>query len=461
MKLSVVRGRTEAPVVCALVSQKEAKKLGIPVELREEKPHLMVEGKRIKVLVVVKDHTDPDAARVAAARAMKSLSELKVRQALFRVEGLSRQVFSAMGEGMALGAYSFSRYRAEKASDLLLHADVDEDEFSLISEGLERGEVVNYVRELVNRPGSELTPEALAEEAKRLVPLGVEVRVFDRQRLEEMGMRGILAVGAGSNNPPVFIHAAYRPEKPRARITLVGKGITFDSGGLSIKPPNHMERMKSDKAGACSVLGVLRYAAKKGLPVELHGLMPCAENMPDGGSYRPDDIIVFKNGVSVEIHSTDAEGRLILADALIYAAQLPSDAVIDVATLTGACVVALGRYTSGLFATDPKLKEMLIKAAEKAGEKLWPMPLDEDLEEEIKANHADVRNTGKSRYGGAITAALFLKRFVPEDRPWAHLDVAGPAFLENPWKCYEAGATGQPTGTLIRLLEEMVSEDEA
>jgi leucyl aminopeptidase len=237
-------------------------------------------------------------------------------------------------------------------------------------------------------------------------------------------------------------------------VVLVGKGVTFDSGGLNIKPEQFMKAMKADKAGACAVLGIMKAVGELKPDVEVHALIPAVENMPDGKAYRPDDIIVYKNGKSVEVHSTDAEGRLILADALIYGSELEPDMMVDMATLTGACVVALGHYTSGLFTRDDKLAGQLLKLSSETGEKMWRMPLDEDLKEDIKGVYADKQNVGKTRYGGAITAALFLENFVDEKKvkSWAHVDIAGPAFLEKEWKYYSPGATGQPVRTIVELI---------
>jgi leucyl aminopeptidase len=300
-----------------------------------------------------------------------------------------------------------------------------------------------------------ITPSELANIAKKLSKdYGFGCKVFDEKKLEKMEMVGILTVGSGSKNPPRFIHLSYTPQSPKKKVVLVGKGVTFDSGGLNIKPEQFMKSMKADKAGACAVLGIMKALGELKPDVEVHALIPTVENMPDGAAYRPDDIIVYKNGVSVEVHSTDAEGRLILADALIYGSELEPDVMVDMATLTGACVVALGNYTSGLFTEDEGLAKELLSISSETGEKMWRLPLDKDLEEDIKGTFAQVQNVGKSRYGGAITAALFLKKFVDEERvkSWAHLDIAGPAFLSSPWKYYSAGATGQPVRTLVEFL---------
>ncbi len=393
-----------------------------------------------------------ESIREATGVGAQKLKDMGIEECSVTLDNASKELWHAATEGIALGYYTFSKYKSNSQKRALkMYLDVPEDIMALVEDAYFKAHVANYVRDLVNEPGSQFPPERFIDEAKSL---GLDVKVFKEKDLEASGMKGILTVGAGSKHPPVFVHISYTPANPKLRLAVIGKGVTFDSGGLNIKSPNNMERMKSDKAGACCVLGVMKYLREKRPPIEVHGLIPAVENMPDGGAYRPDDIIVYKNGVSVEIYSTDAEGRLILADALIYASELKPDIVIDVATLTGACMVALGRYTSGLFCTNDLLAHTILECAEKAGENMWRLPFNEWLEDEIEGTHADVRNTGKSRYGGTITAALFLKRFVRCER-WAHIDIAGPAFLESPWRYFCAGATGHPTRTLINLLEEL------
>ncbi len=397
-----------------------------------------------------------DGVRCAAGSIVFEAERLKLERFNLHLPGAFglEEETEAASEGVLLAGYSYARFKKEKPVDIKVHI------VNCHSDALERGrslaETANYVRDLVNTPGNLFVPESFVEAAAEFEKIdGVDIRVYRGEELAENGFIGTYTVGKGSTNPPVFVHLSYKPENATFSFVAVGKGITFDSGGLSVKPQNFMETMKMDKAGACAVLGLFRYVVERQIPVALHVLIPSAENMPDGGAYRPDDIIKFPNGVSVEIHSTDAEGRLLLADALCYARGLNPDVVVDVATLTGACVVALGRYTSGLFCEDEELRSLIVEASQRTGEKVWPMPLDRDLEDELKTEHADVRNNAKGRYGGAITAALFLKRFVDYPCRWAHLDIAGPAYLESKWKYYRAGATGQPVRTLALLLERL------
>ena len=254
-------------------------------------------------------------------------------------------------------------------------------------------------------------------------------------------MGALLAVGSGSKNPPRLIHLTYKPENAKKKVVIVGKGITFDSGGLDIKPDNFMLTMKGDKTGACNVLGIMKGISELKPNIEVHGILSSAENMPSGSSYRPDDIIRARNGKTIEINNTDAEGRLVLADALCVASELKPDVIIDMATLTGACAVALGNWRAGLFVNDDELAGKLLNSSERRGESYWRMPLeDEHISETLKSPYADLINCGP-RYGGAIFAALFLKEFVGENISWAHMDIAGTDFKDKEYGIYSKGAT--------------------
>lgn len=313
---------------------------------------------------------------------------------------------------------------------------------------------VTLARDLVNEPPNTLTPAMLARRARQEAEeLGLEVVVNDLAAIEADRMGLLKAVGQGSRNPPHFVHATYRPplDKPRGTVALVGKGITFDSGGLSLKTAKGQTDMKSDMGGAAVVLGALKAAALCKLPFIIHGLIPTAENMPGGSAIRPGDVFTSRNGMTVEVVNTDAEGRLILADALAYAADLKPDVIIDFATLTGACVVALGPVRAGLFGTDEGWIEHYTQAASRAGEAIWRLPLARELADGLKSQVADLKNVGGS-WGGSITAALFLKEFVGSTA-WIHLDIAGPAFLEKPHGFHPKGGTGYGVLTLAELLK--------
>ena len=321
---------------------------------------------------------------------------------------------------------------------------------------------VNFTRDLQNEPANNLTPELLASritnEAK---PLGIKITVFNESEIKKRKMGGLIAIGQGSSNKPRFIVLEYKPlqknkknkkDKPK-KIALVGKGITFDTGGISIKPSKNMGEMKADMSGAAAVAGTLIAAAKNNLPVHLFGIIPAAENMLSGDSIRPGDIVKISNGKSVEIEDTDAEGRVVLADALHYASQLKPDQIIDLATLTGACVVALGEFVAGMFTKNDQMAQQLYKSGITTYDRVWRLPMWDDFGELIKSDIADVANLGNTRWAGAITAAKFLEHFVDKNIPWTHLDIAGPA-MNNSSRNY---TKKYMTGFGVRLLFDYLS----
>ncbi|MGH7890145.1 MAG: leucyl aminopeptidase, partial [Thermodesulfobacteriota bacterium] len=315
-------------------------------------------------------------------------------------------------------------------------------------------DATNFARDLINEPPIVLTPARLADFAREIAAEGkLQCEIFERDEMEKRGMGGLIAVSLGSEEPPKFIHLTYEPrKKPTKTVAVVGKGITFDTGGLCIKPRDSMRTMKMDMSGAACVLGVMKAITKLNPSVRVHGLISATENMPGGKAYKPDDIIRALNGKTIEVIDTDAEGRIVLSDALSFAVELKVDEIVDLATLTGACIVALGNYTAGLMGNNERLIEKIIKAAKLAGEKVWQLPMDDELRKDIESDVADVKNVG-NRWGGAITAAMFLEKFVG-DTPWAHLDIAGPAFMERGGDWYPKGGTGFGVRTIIRYLLE-------
>lgn len=321
-----------------------------------------------------------------------------------------------------------------------------------LARGLKRGQAlaagVELARECANRPGNHATPSHLASEAKKLgKQFGFEVEVLERKQIEKLGMGSFLAVAQGSDEPPRFIVMQYQgAAKTKAPVVLVGKGITFDSGGISLKPGGEMDEMKFDMGGAASVLGTMRALGELKPRINVVGLIASCENMPSGRALKPGDVVRSLSGQTIEVLNTDAEGRLILCDALTYAERFKPAAVVDVATLTGACVVALGHHHSGLFCADDKLAAQLLAASRAALDPAWRMPLDEEYAEGLKSHFADVANIA-GRAGGAITAAMFLKRFT-EKFAWAHLDIAGTAWKSGPAK----GATGRPVPLLTHFV---------
>ncbi|MEO0082683.1 MAG: leucyl aminopeptidase [candidate division WOR-3 bacterium] len=414
-----------------------------------------------------------DRARVASAKALK-LAEDKGVESLGLlipdnkdVRGDLAEFASAAIEGAVLGSYRFDKYKKPKEDDTKPVAGLTcvfantKNLSAAMRRSCAKAEVlcaaVSFTRDLGNEPSVVKPPEKLAQIAEGLAQEGrINVKVMHKPELKKLGMNGILAVGAGSHNHPCLVRLTYTPKvRPKKTICLVGKGITFDSGGISIKPSQGMEAMKDDMAGAASVLGIFHYLGKVDIPVLVHGLVPLAENMPGGGAQRPGDIIRHYGGKTSEVISTDAEGRLILADALAYGSELKPNLMIDIATLTGACVVALGDEYSALLGTDDDTIRKLISLGLKQGEFFWQLPLPERYKSHIKSNVADMKNVGKPQNAGTIAGGLFLKEFVAEGVPWVHIDIAGPAYTKDGWDYAPAGATGVPVRTIAALLHSM------
>ena len=358
-------------------------------------------------------------------------------------------------EAFAIGNYAYEPYQqTADRTDPCGRLVIASANVSTLSAGAVRARWQAWARDLVNAPPAEIYPESLGAKAQALAALpNVEVVVWDAAKLEQEGCVGILAVGQGSSRPPTLIHVRYRPAGARDTVALVGKGITFDSGGLSLKPSASMQTMRCDMAGAATMLAATAAAAELGIPVAIDCFVAAAENAVDGNNYKLGDILRYRNGVTVEIHNTDAEGRLVLADALMYAGEVPGvTAIVDAATLTGACVVALGSDFTGLFTGDEALASALHAAAADNGEGLWRLPLHAPYRAMLKADWSTIKNVG-GREAGATTAALFLQHFVPKGMSWAHLDIAGPAFLEKGTNKYAAGGTGEMVRTLVTWLD--------
>lgn len=369
--------------------------------------------------------------------------------------------FRAVGEGVALGAYRFTKYftgdrrpKAElaKISIHLARGTASAADKKALELGVAVADAVAITRDAVNEPPNVLTPEGLAQVARDIAKKHkLKIKVLDKKGILAAGMNLHYAVGQGSENEPRFIHVSYVPKKPKKKIAFVGKGITFDSGGLCIKPAAGMGEMKSDMGGAGAVLGLIAAVAAVKPDVEVHAIVGAAENMPDGAAYRPADIFTSLDGKTVEIINTDAEGRLVLADALTYASRLKPDVIIDAATLTGAALVALGKTCSAFYANDDEVARSLEASAREAGEQFWRMPLLEELGEQLKSDVADLKHTA-DRWGGSISAALFLREFVGKS-PWIHCDVAGPVLADRPKGMYPKGGTGHPVLTFLGFVE--------
>lgn len=399
-------------------------------------------------------------AGIAAGKRLASKPRESVAVAL-PAEGDRTAVASAFAAGMIVGSHGPGLHKSEPTRhEFGTLAIVAPDEVGPTTEALERavqrgsiiGRAINLARELANTPPAEKTPTRLAERARTTAEeLGIAVTVWDQARIRQERFGGLLGVAAGSEEPPAFVELSYRKGGDRPTLALVGKGVTFDSGGLSLKPTASMEDMKSDMTGAAVVLATMRAAALLELPVNLAGYMTLTENMTGGRAMKLGDVLTMRNGKTVEVLNTDAEGRLILADALSYAAEAKPGRILDLATLTGACMVALGTKVAGLFSNDERFSEAVVDASRRTGERVWRLPLDDDYRDLLKSNVADLKNVG-GKWGGAITAAKFLEQFVAET-PWVHLDIAGPSWADSENTTHDAGSTGCFVRTLIELIE--------
>jgi leucyl aminopeptidase len=370
-----------------------------------------------------------------------------------------------VAEGALLGNYRFDKYltddrgRRPATATFILRPPTEAiaaDSESAFARARSMARAVSRARDLVNEPAGTLTPTALAETASAWArEVGLSVEVFDRAGCAALGMGLYLAVAQGSTQEPRFIHLAWTPPDARRRIVIVGKGVTFDSGGLSLKTNEGMLDMKTDMAGAAAVLAAAASAAEEKLPVELHALAACTENMPSGNAYKLGDVIRSLDGKTVEINNTDAEGRLTLADALTFGLRFKPDAMFDFATLTGACMVALGPHTAGVMSNHDALAGELLDAARRAGEEMWRLPLPPRLSEQLKSDLADFKNTGE-RWGGALTAGLFLQEFV-RGVPWVHVDIAGPSSAGKEYGHIAKGGTGFAAGAILEFLRRAVT----
>ena len=430
-------------------------------------PRGAVAPKRLLLVGLGKrEKASAETIRRASATAVKEAQKLKVAAVTIGVNGdlrLEPEVTAqAFAEGIELGAYRFARYFTGLTSEQTFEverATVFTKTGERTRTGLANGQAiargVRLARDLVNGPGYAMHPPALGQEALDLGKrLGLKVTVLDMAQLTEQGFGGILAVGKSSEHEPRFIVMEYgKASKSTPTICLVGKGLTFDSGGLSLKPPEAMETMKSDMGGAAAVFGAMQVVAELKLPLHVVGLVSAAENMPSSNAYRPGDIVKTLSGKTIEVLNTDAEGRIILSDALFYAQRYKPDAIVELATLTGAIIIALGPHATGMFATDQQLADKLTRAGEVSGERVWQFPMWDEYHQMVKSEIADLKNIA-GRAAGSITAGTFLAAFVG-DYPFVHLDVAGTAWVDRPAKPYDSPGG---TGVGVRLLTEFLKE---
>jgi leucyl aminopeptidase len=416
------------------------------------------------VAVALPEEPTAEDLRRATARGVRAVKNATSLAIALHPEGVDE--VEAIAEGVALGAYTYETYKTKKKGDAKkpkLKSAVILSPFArqtTATKAVERAatvaEAVNIARDWVNTPPGDLRPADFAEAITAHAGTDVKVSVWDEKRLAKEKCGGILGVGQGSDSPPRLVALTYAPANAVTHLALVGKGITFDSGGLSIKPGASMQTMKLDMAGAAAIVAATVAIARLGLPIKISAFACIAENMPSGGATRPGDVLTMRSGATVEVHNTDAEGRLVLADGLALATEAKPDRIVDVATLTGACVVALGELTSGILSNDEEFSETVFAASKAAGESMWPLPITEEMKGKVNSSSiADLRQHNPKPYGGTLFAAAFLREFV-KDIPWVHLDIAGPSFNEGGAVDYTpVGGTGTGVRTLVRLATEL------
>ncbi|MEW6432449.1 MAG: leucyl aminopeptidase [Myxococcota bacterium] len=418
-----------------------------------------------------------ETLRLAAGRAVRTAGKVKAKTAVVQLPEV-REVEAALRavvEGFGLGAYRYDRWRTQNPDNGAARTDKvqlvlpdgvkkEKSQDEAIALGREIVAATNWARDLVNEPAGTMTPTRLADEAKKMArEVGLHIAIGDRKKIEELKMGMFLGVARGSVEEPRLVHLSWVPKDPEAAkqppVCIVGKAITFDSGGLSLKPSDAMMDMKTDMAGSAAMLGAMRVIAHLKPPFPVHGFFGACENMPSGHAYRLGDVLTSRLGKTVEITNTDAEGRLVLGDVLAWANEQKPAALIDLATLTGACIIALGNYITGAFGDDDQLMFEVLESGRAAGEELWRLPVSELQKDALKSEIADLKNAGE-RAGGAINAALFLKEFVG-DTPWVHLDIAGPSQSPKERGYFSKGATGVGVRTLVELIRRRAAHLDA
>ncbi|MEA3512096.1 MAG: leucyl aminopeptidase [Campylobacterota bacterium] len=427
----------------------------------DEECVILVESKKIYVGC---ETDDKDNIRVAVATAIKKLNTTNFNSVILK----SKDNLSAIIDGCELGNYKFDKYKSKKEEEIEKNVYIYVDEITKdIQKEFEIStsicNSVNLVRDFVNTTPDDFYPNIMANEAIKIAKENnLECKILDEDYLEQNKMGAMLAVGRASRHKSKLIHLTYKPKgkkKANKKIVLVGKGLTYDSGGLSLKPSDYMVSMKSDKSGGCAVLGIMNTISSLDLDIEVHGIVGAVENMIGGDAYKPDDVLFARNGKSIEIRNTDAEGRLVLADCLCYAQDEIKniDYILDFATLTGACVVGVGEYTNGIMGNNTKLNDKIIDNASKSGELATQLHFNRYLKKTIKSEIADVCNISSTRYGGAITAGMFLDNFIKDEnkQKWVHVDIAGPAFVEKEWGYNPHGASGAGVRMTIEFLRNL------
>ncbi len=405
----------------------------------------------------------PDAIRSVSAAAIKALKNTKYKSANVNID--DKALIPALVEGFVLGGYSFERYKSKKSKttlkniSLIYTKDDYKSAIKIFSDAIIVADATCFTRDIVNTTPEDLNPVTFAKLAKKLAKENnLGCNILNEKGLKKENCTSMLAVGRASRHESQLIHLSYKPKNAKKVVNLIGKGLTYDSGGLSLKPGTSMVTMKMDKAGACAVLGIIKAASEMKLNVEIHAFVGAVENMIGGDAYKPDDVLVSRNGKTIEVRNTDAEGRLVLADVLDYAQdKVKADYMFDFATLTGACMVAVGQYTTGVMGHSSALKHSLGKAAVSAGELTASLPFNKHLKKQLKSEIADICNISNKPYGGAITAGLFLDAFIKEENKekWLHFDIAGSAYTESPWDVNGYGATGAGVRFMSAFLKSL------
>ena len=428
-------------------------------EAKDETVVLLAELKKIYVGC---EENDYDSVAISIATAIKKFNSTKFKSAKIELKNLN---LKALVEGTLLGSYTFNNYKSEKKKDkkqeLNICVDkITEDLEKICTNSIEISRAVNKTRDMVNTPPADFYPKTMAKIAKKIAKeSNLECEIHGEKYLEKNGMNSMNSVGRASIHESKLIHLSYKPKNAKKKIVLVGKGLTYDSGGLSLKPADYMVTMKSDKSGGCAVLGIMSVISKLGLDIEVHGIIGAVENMIGGDAYKPDDVLKAKNGKTIEVRNTDAEGRLVLADCLCYAQDEIKDIdyIFDYATLTGACVVGVGEYTTGIMGNDTQLKREVVANALASGEYATSLPFNRFLRKTIKSEIADISNIASTRYGGSITAGLFLDNFIYNENKnkWIHFDIAGPAYVEKAWGYNPYGASGAGVRMTLEFLNNI------
>ncbi|MCT7519599.1 leucyl aminopeptidase [Aliarcobacter cryaerophilus] len=443
--------------------EKDREILGnLEFKVKDETAVLLAQSKKIYASF---EEFSYDSLAISMATAIKRFNSTKYKSVKLLLNSSLKDNFKALVEGAILGSYSFDNYKSEKSNKKQELAFVVEDKDSQLTTILKESqticEAVNSARDMVNTAPADFTPKSFVKEAQNIAKeFELDCEILGEKDLEKQKMMSMHSVGRASIHESQLIHLKYKPKKAIKKVVLVGKGLTYDSGGLSLKPADFMITMKADKSGGVAVLNTIKVIAKLKLPIEVHAIIGAVENMIGGNAYKPDDILRAKNGKTIEVRNTDAEGRLVLADCLCYAQDEIKniDYIFDFATLTGACVVGLGEYTTGIMGNSESLKQKALEACENSGEYATKLDFNRYLKKCIKSEIADVCNISNTRYGGAITAGMFLDNFIYEENKnrWIHFDIAGPAFVEKAWGYNPYGASGTGVRMAVQFIKDLI-----